>query len=220
MKSWNWISGTGFKPFSAMPIAVPTMPSSESGVSKQRESPNSAVSPSVARKTPPFLPTSSPKTSTLGSRRIAVFSASFTACSRVRVGIVRSLVGSARGASQRELAVAGGGVALAAREIESGLALLAQVLRNARVDVGEDRLERRPRSGLGDAHGLVQLRRHFRHELLLERGIPDPLLLEEAAETSDRITLCPRLELGLWDVTRRIVGGRVSSHAVRARLDQ
>ena len=88
MKSWNWISATGRRPFMAMPIAVPTIPSSESGVSKQRWAPNSSVSPSVARNTPPLGPTSSPNTSTVGSRRMTVLRPSFTAWIRVRVAMV------------------------------------------------------------------------------------------------------------------------------------
>ncbi len=84
MKSWNWISATGRRPLTAIPIAAPTMPSSERGVSKQRFSPNSFVNPSLARKTPPFGPTSSPKTTTFGSVRIAVFRASLTAWTSVR----------------------------------------------------------------------------------------------------------------------------------------
>src|SRR5688572_23138032 len=50
-----------------MPTAIPTMPDSASGVSKQRDSPNVAVSPSVTRNTPPSAPTSSPNTTTRSS---------------------------------------------------------------------------------------------------------------------------------------------------------
>ena len=47
-----------------MPIAVPMMPASASGVSKQRSAPNSSCRPAVARNTPPNCPTSSPSTTT------------------------------------------------------------------------------------------------------------------------------------------------------------
>src|SRR5215510_2859108 len=66
-----------------MPTAVPTMPFSASGVSITRSSPNSACSPSVARNTPPALPTSSPITRTRGFSRRATASASRTACTIV-----------------------------------------------------------------------------------------------------------------------------------------
>src|SRR5687767_8863463 len=127
MKSWNWISATGLRPFIAMPIAVPTMPSSDSGVSKQRALPNSLVRPSVARNTPPVGPTSSPNTSTVGSRRMAVFSASLTAWTRVSVGIDGLLEG--------ELAAARRRVADARGEVEGGLALAADVRGDLGVDV-------------------------------------------------------------------------------------
>src|SRR5258705_218406 len=56
MKSANWISAIGMRPFSAAPTATPTMPDSASGVSSTRASPNRAYSPSVAPSTPPLRP--------------------------------------------------------------------------------------------------------------------------------------------------------------------
>src|SRR5438045_1461606 len=50
------------------PTAVPRIPASASGVSTQRSGPKRSRSPAVARKTPPARPTSSPSTSTDGSR--------------------------------------------------------------------------------------------------------------------------------------------------------
>src|SRR6186997_797980 len=52
----------------AAPAAAPAIMPSVSGVSSTRFSPYLANRPSVAPKTPPFLPTSSPSTITLGSR--------------------------------------------------------------------------------------------------------------------------------------------------------
>src|SRR6266545_2465283 len=52
----------------AAPAAAPAIIASVSGVSSTRFSPYFAKSPSVAPKTPPFLPTSSPRTMTFGSR--------------------------------------------------------------------------------------------------------------------------------------------------------
>src|SRR6185295_10629896 len=62
------------------------MPPSERGVSMTRSG-NSSERPAVARNTPPNLPTSSPSTTTRGSRRISTRSASLTACNRFKVGI-------------------------------------------------------------------------------------------------------------------------------------
>ena len=63
-KASNCISITGRNPYIAMPIAAPIIPASEMGVSKQRSSPNRSVSPSVTRKTPPRVPTSTPNITT------------------------------------------------------------------------------------------------------------------------------------------------------------
>ncbi len=40
MKSRNWISGTGRRPYRAMPMAAPMMPDSARGVSMTRSGPN------------------------------------------------------------------------------------------------------------------------------------------------------------------------------------
>src|SRR5579883_1269644 len=69
----------------AMPIAVPRIEASASGVSKQRRSPNSAASPSVIRKTPPSSPTSSPNTTTRSSAASASRRAVFSALAKVTV---------------------------------------------------------------------------------------------------------------------------------------
>ena len=90
MKSANWISATGRRPLTAAPIDAPTIIDSVSGVSMTRSSPNSAHRPSVARKTPPFLPTSSPRTMTDSSRRISSASVSRMASMNVRGGISRA----------------------------------------------------------------------------------------------------------------------------------
>src|SRR5215469_16653390 len=87
MKSANWISATGIRPFRAAPMATPTMPDSARGVSSTLASPNRACRPSVARNTPPFLPTSSPSTQTRPSRSISSVSASRTPSIRVLIAI-------------------------------------------------------------------------------------------------------------------------------------
>src|SRR5918993_375916 len=78
------ISHTGRKPAMQRPTADPRMPASASGVSTHRSPPKRSRRPAVARKTPPERPTSSPRTSTFGSRSISTCSASFTASTSSR----------------------------------------------------------------------------------------------------------------------------------------
>src|SRR5438477_3969682 len=73
------ISQTGRQPAMQSPTALPRIPASASGVSKQRFGPNRSRSPAVARKTPPARPTSSPMTITASSRASSTWNASFTA---------------------------------------------------------------------------------------------------------------------------------------------
>src|SRR3954468_13287433 len=61
------------------PTAVPRIPASASGVSTQRSAPKRSRSPAVARKTPPARPTSSPITSTDGSRSSSTWKQSLIA---------------------------------------------------------------------------------------------------------------------------------------------
>src|ERR1700687_5911974 len=57
MKSANWISAIGMRPFKAAPIATPTMADSASGVSSTRASPNRAYRPAdvLAHAEPPVV---------------------------------------------------------------------------------------------------------------------------------------------------------------------
>ena len=52
-KSANWSSTTGRSPIQAAPIAAPTKPSSEIGVSSTRSLPNSSARPRVTPNAPP-----------------------------------------------------------------------------------------------------------------------------------------------------------------------
>src|SRR6185503_2951423 len=117
-----------------MPTALPMMPASASGVSNTRSGPNSSYSPEVARKTPPNLPTSSPRTTTRLSRRISLRNASLTAWMMFIVGIGFFLVVVVR--------------ALGARLPQQPLLLLAQVPGRLLVDVVEERLDGRRRQTL------------------------------------------------------------------------
>src|SRR5207253_4199100 len=61
------------------PTAVPRIPASASGVSTQRSTPKRSRRPAVARKPPPARPTSSPITSTDGSRSSSTWKQSLIA---------------------------------------------------------------------------------------------------------------------------------------------
>src|SRR2546430_15642019 len=74
----------------ASPTQTPAMPASASGVSNTRDGPNSSCRPSVTRNTPPSFPTSSPRTSVLGSSVSERRSASLIA-----LAIVTSAIGVA-----------------------------------------------------------------------------------------------------------------------------
>src|SRR2546428_1960095 len=65
------------------PTAVPRIPASASGVSKQRSGRKRSRSPAVARKTPPARPTSSPITITEPSRSSSTCRQSLTASTSV-----------------------------------------------------------------------------------------------------------------------------------------
>src|SRR5512134_3719486 len=80
-----------------MPMAMPAITVSASGVSMTRSGPNLPSNPRVARNTPPSTPTSSPSTTTSGSRAISWCSARFTASTRVISAMPGSLLCAARG---------------------------------------------------------------------------------------------------------------------------
>src|SRR6266852_2260851 len=87
----NWISPTGLSPCAAIPTHRPPISASASGVSMFRSRPKRCWSPTVARKTPPLTPMSSPSNTTLGSSPSARASAALTASTSVISGTERSL---------------------------------------------------------------------------------------------------------------------------------
>src|SRR6476469_7977926 len=89
-----------------MPTAVPTMPDSASGESMTRSSPKSFCRPSVMRKTPPSLPTSSPMIRTLGSSSIALRRPMLRPLARVIFCVSAISAGSFEGGEVRRVAVA------------------------------------------------------------------------------------------------------------------
>src|SRR5678815_4329723 len=152
-----------------MPMAAPTMPDSESGVSITRASPNSLCSSAVQRNTPPFTPTSSPRITTSSSSRMASRRLLFTACTMV-ISVIASpsglRVGRRSSGSEREGRVRVGLVA-GAFLADQVVVLVAQVRRHLGVHVGEERVERRRRRLLGARDGRVDLLLETLLELLL-----------------------------------------------------
>ena len=70
-KSMNSSSQIVGRPAIANPMPKLTMAASFSGQSRTRSPPNSSYKPRVTPKTPPYLPTSSPRTITFSLRRIS-----------------------------------------------------------------------------------------------------------------------------------------------------
>src|SRR5512140_2628716 len=194
MKSEHSISATGRRPFIAIPIAIPTIPTSFSGVSITRSGPNRWSNPSVARKTPPPRPMSSPRTQTDGSRAISVASASLIALISVTSAIASPLPG------------------------EQGVALLGEVPWDFRVDILEHAGQRNGGGALRrlDRGAYALLRSRLLRGRVLEQAPP----LEERGEPPDRVLPAPPRHLLVRPVDRRVVGGRVRPEAIRERLDQ
>src|SRR5262249_16088932 len=176
----NWISPTGLRPCAAMPTHSPLINSSESGVSITRSEPKRCCSPTVARKTPPFTPTSSPSTTTLESSSVARASAGLTASTNVTSGI--------RGSGElRPLAGIG------AREFG--------------VEMVEHRLRRTRRGRQIAFDRRLDLLLAFGREFFLLRLAPRVLTDEIGAQARDRLLLPARLNLLGRSVTRRVIGG-------------
>src|SRR3989442_1814616 len=199
MKPVNWISATGFRPAAAMPMATPAMAASASGVSTTRSAPKRACSPAVARKTPPFTPTSSPRTMTAGSCASSCASARLTASTRLTSATWFS-------ASRRK----------ASRCI----ALLLERGRQCRVK----EIEHRVRTGCRYRKVIVDRPAHLLGAFALQRFflalVPGAAPREIVAQPRNRLEL-PLLahRFGIA-IARRIVGRRVIAQPVGQRLDE
>src|ERR1700733_4694100 len=177
MKSWNWISAIGRRPFIAAPMATPTISDSASGLSSTRASPNSFCNPSVTPKTPPLAPTSSPRIITRSSRCISsripsmyVFSA--TPVTRFRVHVQHRGV---CGRQRRGLGLLGGLV-----ELDHQLgAHLVRLTGTEDADLFERRLEAQQRVAF--LVGLELFRRAIAPLVVIRavRGKPEHLRLDE-----------------------------------------
>src|SRR5262249_10800821 len=165
-----------------MPTHNPLINSSESGVSITRSEPNRCCSPTVARKTPPLTPTSSPSTTTLASSSIARASARLTPSTNVTSGIGTS-------AELRPLAGIGWR--------EFGVEMVEHRLRRTR-HRRQIALDRR-----------LDLLLAFGRELFLLRLAPRLLTYEIGAQARDRLLLPAGLNLLGRAVTRGIIGGRL-----------
>src|SRR5665647_1865359 len=176
------------------------MPDSASGVSMTRSSPKSFWRFSVTRNTPPSLPMSSPMMTTLGSRSIA----------RRRPALM------ALPMPTFDMSVA----SLEARGVcgERGTLGLDQ-----RVLIDIDVVKHRPR--LWVRHRQAALANRDRERVGLDVDGIEVGLVGLAAgrqiglEPGDRVAQLPDLDLGGDAVLRRVVGGRVRTHAVGVGLD-
>src|ERR1043166_9499883 len=89
-----------------MPTHTPLISNSASGGSITRSGPKRCCSPTVARNTPPLMPTSSPSTTTSGSSSMARASAILTASTSVASGIGASRqLAALAGVDRRQLGV-------------------------------------------------------------------------------------------------------------------
>src|SRR5215467_23018 len=189
----NWISPTGLSPCAAMPTQSPLIRSSASGVSITRSAPKRCCSPTVARKTPPLTPTSSPSTTTLASSSIARANARLMASTSVSSGI------------------------RASAELPS----LARVgSRQLGVEMIEHRLRRARRGCQIALDRRLDLFLALGRELFLLRLAPRFLADEIGAQPHDRLLLPARLNLLGWTVARRVIGGRMVAQPIGQRLDQ
>src|SRR5438876_1526281 len=173
-------------PYSARPTDVPMMPASASGVSTTRSAPKRSIRPSVARKTPPLRPTSSPSTRTRSSAASATASASLMASTRVRLGMGLLLVAGCLQVRPQ----------LAALGLQYGRWRAVDV-----VEHGLGRWRRLGQRGGDDAgHALARLLL----QRLLARAIPLPLALQVRAQADERVALAlPDRQLIGWSVARR-----------------
>src|SRR6478736_2090649 len=186
-----------------MPTAVPTMPDSASGLSMTRSSPKSFCRPSVMRKTPPSLPTSSPMSRTLSSSSMALRRPMLRPLASVIFWVLISV------GSFERLEVGGEAVALGG-DLVGHLA--------------EDVAELVERLGVGQR--LAALAEVVAQLLGLGVEVVEELLVDQAVaaqvdlEPLDRVLELPVLELVVEAVAGRIVGRGVRAHPVGVGLDE
>src|SRR5262249_3797281 len=188
----NWISPTGLSPCAAMPTQSPPISASDSGVSKTRSAPKRFCSPAVARKTPPFMPTSSPKTTTSGSSARARASAKLIASTSVASGIEVLYFLALRGI--------GAG--------QSGVEMVEHAFWRTRTDRKEA------------VDGRCDLLLGFGGDFFLVRFAPIHSADQIISQPSNWLLLPALLDFFRRAIARRIVSGGVISKPVRDGLDQ
>src|SRR6478735_3442768 len=206
----NWISHTGRYPRNARPTAVPTMPDSASGVSSTRCSPKSFCNPSVIRKTPPSLPMSSPRMTTLSSSSMALRRPMFKALPSVTVCFVvaMSVTRPAHAGRFRVDIVEPGEVLgeLGPLPLNLGVGIGVDVIE----DPADLRFGHRHAEGAESRSQFGRLGIHSVEERLVgqtsaDQVHPDPL---------DRVEQLPGLRLVGQPVPGRVVGGGVRVHPI------
>src|SRR5690606_23880040 len=148
-----------------MPSAAPMMAASDRGESITRSGPYLSNSFSVARNTPPRLPTSSPITTTRSSRAISSSRVRAIVCTMLSIVTTFPPAGAHVRASSQQL-----------------LALPRQVWRNRLQNVIEHPLDRNRSGGLGFRLGGGELGLDLLLRLDLGFLAPQRLALEEAPE--------------------------------------
>src|SRR5579862_282921 len=200
MKPMNWISATGLMPCAASPMAAPAISPSASGVSCTRAAPKRCCRPSVARNTPPLVPTSSPNTTTLGSWSIS------HACAMLMASTIVILAMTAS---------ASGALGVAPRLI----ALPAQIRRQLRVEIIEHAIGGLFRCGQILLDGRVDFLCAFAFELLLDGVAPQAARGEKRAQATNRLAPPGLFHLIAAAIAGRIIGGGVITEPVAERLD-
>ena len=180
------------------------MPASASGVSKQRSSPNSAVSPSVTRKTPPSGPTSSPNTSTaVRGHRVAQ-----GAVERLRHASASVACGHRDASSPRPSSSASSAACSRSCGVGVGVDVGEQVL-GVRADV-------RLRPSRSVRRRSPRRPRRRRRLLVVEQAARAQVGLAAGSAGRGR----PRGDLVVGAVAGGVVGVGVGLHAVGVGLDQ
>src|SRR5579884_2423925 len=210
MKSANWISATGSNPFSAAPIATPTIESSASGVSMTRSSPKRLKRPSVALKTPPLTPTSSHSTMIRSSRAISSARVSRIVSTKVFTAIAspplpRPVPGI------RDRGAGGGGACVPIFDLRSLISC---------IDVQTKGIGGRLRARFGEGDGVVDQCGSALVHLLLGGAVQHPLLLQGTAEELERVPSPCQLDLLGCAVPAVIVVAGMGGEAADVRVDQ
>src|SRR5690606_34571425 len=199
-KPMNWISATGFRPCAAMPTDMPAIRPSASGVSCTRNAPKRSCRPTVARNTPPLMPTSSPSTTTSGSSASARASARLMPSTSVTLGMLRLV--------PRTAAIAARGGLLRG---ERGRWMCEQVC--------EQLVGTHGRAVLVGVHGFLDARAALRAQRGLVGIAPPALRAQPGAGAQQRLEFPGGFQFGSRPVAAGVVRGGVVTEPVGDRFD-